>query len=191
MRSTPSMRPTGPAWTRISGAAPPAPDESRSTGAWSLLAYALPVEAPPADLRAAILSRAWATPRTQASSPPQAAPRARTTAPSGIRFLRPVTWAAAALIIGALFLWNVELRQRLARIGEVPEIGRLARLPVGSVVELVGTGTPGASARLYVRADGQSGELAVAGLSPLRSDCVYQLWFARPGETPSPADRSA
>jgi hypothetical protein len=59
-----------------------------------------------------------------------------------------------------------------------------ARLPVGSVVELVGTGTPGASARPYVRTDGQSGELAVAGLSPLRSDCVYQLWFARPGETP-------
>jgi Anti-sigma-K factor rskA len=102
----------------------------------------------------------------------------------GIRFLRRVTWAAAALIIGALFLWNVELRQRLARIGEVPEIGRLARLPVGPVVELVGTGTPGASARLYVRADGQSGELAVAGLSPLRSDRVYQLWFARPGEPP-------
>jgi anti-sigma-K factor RskA len=142
------------------------------------LPYALPAGDLPATLRVSILERARAStrPRRRASAPP---PRAWAS-----RLWRPMAWAAAALVIVALGLWNVELRQRLAGIGEPLEVGRLARLPVGPVVELVGTGTPGASARLYVTADGRRGELAVAGLPALRSDRVYQLWFARPGERP-------
>jgi anti-sigma-K factor RskA len=141
------------------------------------LPYALPAGDLPATLRASILARARAStrPRRRASPPPHA---------WATRLWRPLAWAAAALVIITLGLWNVELRQRLAGIGEPLEVGRLARLPVGPVVELVGTGTPGASARLYVTADGQRGELAVAGLPALGSDRVYQLWFARAGEAP-------
>jgi len=56
-----------------------------------------------------------------------------------------------------------------------------ARLPGGRILSLVGTGTPGAQARLYVPAEGRGAELALAGLPPLPPDRVYQLWFARPG----------
>jgi anti-sigma-K factor RskA len=151
------------------------------------LPYALPVEDPPATLRASILGHARSTARPQGSPAPRAEPGRRTGAPPrpwATRLWRPAVWAAAVLGIVALGLWNVELRQRLARTGEPLEVGRLARLPVGPVVELMGTGTPGASARLYVTADGRRGELAVAGLPSLGPDRVYQLWFARPGETP-------
>src|SRR5262245_57086771 len=114
------------------------------------LPYALPVEEPPASLRASILGHARAAaPSHRAPAPRAGAPRR----PLGIRFARPAAWAAAALVIVALGLWNVELHRRFDRIGEPVEVTRLARLPVGSVVELVGTGTPGASARLYVTAD--------------------------------------
>jgi anti-sigma-K factor RskA len=153
----------------------------------ALLPYALPVEEPPASLRASILGHARSTARAQGSplSRPEAGSRTRVPPPHRAWGLwRPAAWAVAALVIVALGLWNVELRQRLAGTGEPLQVGRLARLPVGAVVELVGTGTPGASARLYVTADGRSGELAVAGLPALRSDRVYQLWFARPGERP-------
>jgi anti-sigma-K factor RskA len=146
------------------------------------LPYALPVEEPPARVRASILAHA-----RSGSRPRLPERRGRASFPSRPRatgLWRPAAWAAAALIIAGLGLWNVELRQRLARIPEPVEVGRLARLPVGPVVELVGTGTPGASARLYVTADGRTGELAVAGLPALRPDRVYQLWFARPGEAP-------
>jgi anti-sigma-K factor RskA len=160
-------------------------DEHRSVLA--ALPYALPVEEPPASLRASILGHARSTARPRTAPAPRAEPGRRTSAPSrswAIRVWRPAVWAVAALVIVTLGLWNVELRQRLARTGAPLEVGRLARLPVGPVVELVGTGTPGASARLYVTADGRRGELAVAGLPSLGSDRVYQLWFARPGERP-------
>jgi len=153
----------------------------------AVLPYALPAEEPPASLRASILGHAASTARPQGASVLRAERGRRASAPPrhwAVRLWRPAAWAVAALLIVTLALWNVELRQRLARTGEPPEIGRLARLPVGTVVELVGTGTPGASARLYVTADGQRGELAVAGLRSLGPDRVYQLWFARPGDKP-------
>jgi anti-sigma-K factor RskA len=151
------------------------------------LPYALPLEDPPATLRAALLAHARSTarPRAAPARRPEPARRIRPASRTwATRRWRPAAWAVAALVILALGLWNLELRQRLARTAEPLEVGRLARLPVGPVVELVGTGTPGASARLYVTADGARAELAVAGLPSLGPERVYQLWFARPGEAP-------
>jgi anti-sigma-K factor RskA len=52
------------------------------------------------------------------------------------------------------------------------------------MVALIGTGSPGATARLYVAEDGMRGELAIAGLPALPAGRVYQLWFARTGGSP-------
>ena len=94
-----------------------------------------------------------------------------------------MAWVTAAACIGLLG-WNLALHRQLAdRATRVP-VELLARLPDGRVVALIGTGTPGASARLYVAEDGRRAELAIAGLPPLPPGRVYQLWFARPGAPP-------
>jgi anti-sigma-K factor RskA len=44
---------------------------------------------------------------------------------------------------------------------------------------ILGAETTGASARLFVAADGGHAHMAVAGLRPLPEVRVYQLWFLR------------
>jgi hypothetical protein len=88
------------------------------------------------------------------------------------------------MIVASLLTWNVSLQRRIADTAPDVDLGRVARLPAGAIVELVGTGAPGASARLLVDADCWRAALVVTGLRPLPSGRVYQLWFARPGETP-------
>jgi hypothetical protein len=106
------------------------------------------------------------------------------------RRLSPVRWSALAAACAALLLWNVQLQRQLFDPATVPggaggsAVGaqQLSRLPLGPIVPLEGTGQPGASARLFVDREGRGAWLAVAGLAPLPSDRVYQLWFARPGQ---------
>jgi anti-sigma-K factor RskA len=103
---------------------------------------------------------------------------------------RPVPLLSTAVV--ALLLWNVTLQRQVldppaagvpgASGGSAWGAQQLARLPEGPVVPLEGTGRPGASARLFVDRQGSGAWLAVAGLPPLPSGRVYQLWFARPGE---------
>jgi anti-sigma-K factor RskA len=89
----------------------------------------------------------------------------------------------AAVFLGLLG-WNLALHRQIAgRAAPVP-VEQLARLPDGRIVALIGTGTPQASARLYVDREGRRGELAIAGLPALPPARVYQLWFARPGGPP-------
>ena len=97
--------------------------------------------------------------------------------------LGPLGWVAAAGVVG-LVGWNLALHHQFADRGTPVAIEQLAHLPDGRIVALIGTGTPQASARLYVTEDGRRGELAVTGLPALPPGRVYQLWFARPGGPP-------
>ncbi len=98
--------------------------------------------------------------------------------------LRLAKWPALAVAAASLVVWNVMLQRELTRLAPGPapgpEVEALARRP-GQVVVLTGTGVPGASARLFVAADGGHGHLAIAGLRVLPRDRVYQLWFLRAG----------
>jgi hypothetical protein len=72
-----------------------------------------------------------------------------------------------------------ELTRRAPGPAPGPEVEALSRRP-GRLVILVGTGQPGASARLFVAVDG-GGHLAISGLPPLPRERTYQLWFIRTG----------
>jgi anti-sigma-K factor RskA len=90
----------------------------------------------------------------------------------------------AAVLVAGLVLWGVQLERRLALLAPDVGLGELVRVPAGLLVELVGTGKPGASGRLLVAADGGRAALVVTGLAPLPAHRVYQLWFAQAGERP-------
>jgi anti-sigma-K factor RskA len=147
-----------------------------------LLPRALPEETPAADGLAALLSEARRSGRRAAR-----ARQPEMTATWGwLPRIRPARWATAVACVG-LLAWNLALHRQLGQMASqsapVP-VEQLARLPDGRMVALIGTGTPGAAARLYVAEDGQQGELAIAGLPALPPGRVYQLWFARGAGAP-------
>ena len=76
-------------------------------------------------------------------------------------WLRLVKWPALATLIASLLVWNVALEWRLAHPPYGPEVEALSRRP-GRMVILAGTGTPSASARLFVAVDGGHGHLSAA-----------------------------
>jgi anti-sigma-K factor RskA len=96
---------------------------------------------------------------------------------------RLAMWPVLTTLVASLLLWNVMLQRELTRRAPGPapgpEVEALSRRP-GRVVILVGTGQPGASARLFVAVDG-GGHLAISGLPPLPRERTYQLWFIRTG----------
>jgi anti-sigma-K factor RskA len=97
-------------------------------------------------------------------------------------WLRVARWPAVAALVAVLTVWNVTLERELTRRSPGPapgpEVEALSRRP-GRIVILRGTGTPGASARIFVAVDG-GGHLAVSGLASLPRERTYQLWFVRP-----------
>jgi len=101
--------------------------------------------------------------------------------------LHAARWPAVAAVVASLLVWNVLLQRELGRQAPGPDPGpdveALARRP-GRVVILTGTGAPGASARLFVAADGGHGHLAITGVNPLPAGRTYQLWFERTGAPP-------
>lgn len=138
-----------------------------------VLPMALEPAAPPPEAWTALVTRA----RQRTRRFPGAGPWRR-----AADRLRPLQWPAVAALVAGLLLWNVHLQRELARLrGPVLGVEQLARDP-GRIVSLVGTGRPGAIARLYVATEVQRGNLAITGLAPLPPDRVYQLWFARPGQ---------
>jgi anti-sigma-K factor RskA len=172
----------------------------------NLLPYGLAPERPPAGARDRLLARA----RAEASESPTAstalagddeAPTSVRAAPveevadegpptepvrriqprRGLRIsLASIGWAAALMFVVAaglmVFAWGATGPHAS------PDVALLARLPGGQVLNLVGTGVPSASARLFVVEDGRRAELAVDALPPLPPGRVYQLWFAEPGQ---------
>jgi len=101
-------------------------------------------------------------------------------------WFRVARWPATAALVALLLVWNVTLGHELTRRAPGPapgpEVEALSRRP-GRIVILHGTGTPGASARIFVAVDG-GGHLAVSGLSSLPRERTYQLWFVR-GDAPA------
>ena len=101
----------------------------------------------------------------------------------GLRHWRRTMWPVLGALAASLLVWNVVLQRELTRRAPGPapgpEVDALSRRP-GRLVILVGTGQPGASARLFVAVDG-GGHLAISGLSPLPRERTYQLWFIRTG----------
>ena len=172
----------------------------------NLLPYGLAPERPPAGARDRLLARA----RAEASESPTAstalagddeAPTVVRAAPveevadegplaEPVRRIQPrrnvrislasIGWAAALMFVVAaglmVFAWSATGPHAS------PDVALLARLPGGQVLNLVGTGVPSASARLFVVEDGRRAELAVDALPPLPPGRVYQLWFAEPGQ---------
>ncbi len=96
---------------------------------------------------------------------------------------RWATWPLVTGLVAALLVWNVLLQREVSLRPPGPEVEALARRP-GRLVILAGTGTPGASARILVAVDGHHGHLAIAGLRPVSSERVYELWFIRSGAAP-------
>ena len=96
------------------------------------------------------------------------------------RWWTRVAWPAVTALAASLVLWNVLLQRELNHYRSGPQVEALARRP-GRMVILLGTGQPGASARLFIASDGGHGHLAVAGLDPLPRNRVYQLWLVRSG----------
>ncbi len=141
-----------------------------------LLPRGLSPEAPPPRVRDAILARAGGGGALTES--PRPTPL-RDRQPWLQRALRSLAIAAAIVVL----LAGAALWASPADPVPSPSFGArvLAALPGGRVIPLVGTGQPGAAARLYVPSADRGAELAVAGLPLLAQDRVYQLWFARPG----------
>jgi len=129
---------------------------------------------------------AWAAIRAGAR---EQRPRARAwvSVVSRSDWLRLARWPALAALVAALVVWNVTLQRELARHAPGPapgpEVEALSRRP-GRVVILAGTGEPGASARLFVAADGGHGHLAISGLNAVPRERTYQLWFFRTDTPP-------
>lgn len=129
---------------------------------------------------------AWATIRAEAQRrrPPlreEASTRARP-------HWRRALWPALTALVASLLVWNVVLQRELTRRepgpAPGPEVEALSRRP-GRLVILAGTGRPGASARLFVAADGGPGHLAISGLNSLPRTRTYQLWFLRSNASPT------
>jgi anti-sigma-K factor RskA len=130
---------------------------------------------PPSEAWETIRASAW---ERRAGRKAQAKPRLA----GWLRFAR---WPAVAAALAALLIWNVSLERELSRRAPGPapgpEVEALSRRP-GRIVILAGTGTPEASARLFVAVDG-GGHLAVSGLAPLPRERTYQLWFVQTGSS--------
>ena len=145
-----------------------------------LLPLALTGEAPSPQVRTRLLKQVRAS-----SARARSGGEARARSSVRRRWRLPAVGAAvAAVLVAGLAFWGLQLERRLALLAPDVDLGELARMPAGLLVELVGTGRPGASARLLVAADGGRAALVVTGLAPLPVYRVYQLWFAQAGERP-------
>ncbi len=152
-------------------------NEYQSVG--GLLPYALKRHAPARETRTALLVkvRAGTAPTSlRPVAPPDEMWRRL------MVLVQPLRWAVVTVALASLVVWNLQLQRQVGRLRDAVEITQVARLPEGRIIALRGTGTPGASARLFVSTDGRRGELAITGLAPLLPERVYQLWFARPGQ---------
>jgi Anti-sigma-K factor rskA, C-terminal len=195
----------------------------RMREALASLALATPATPPPGALRERVLARieeaaggtaaGWPAEPEQVPGRPAAGPRVITLP------RRPGEWVAAAAVAacaaGLLAVWNVSLRDDLARLRSeleqargdlVVAEGRLASAdsarteleayrrdlealasPVGSVHTLVGTADePEARARVFLDPETGRAILFVYDLPVLPPQSVYELWAIK-GGTPIPA----
>jgi anti-sigma-K factor RskA len=146
------------------------------------LAYAAPPVDPPDTLWAGIRREIEpeATPR---GATPGAAPRRRVSR----RLLPGLAAAAAILLVVALSVWNLSLRDENAavrdRLAALERATQLANDPSAKLVTMDEVpGPEGAQATVIASSRQDRGVLLVQSLPPLARDRVYELWGVPQGD---------
>jgi anti-sigma-K factor RskA len=152
------------------------------------LAYAAPPVDPPGTLWAGIRRRIEPeAARRGATGPiPGAAPAARAGRP-GRRLLPGLAAAAAILLVLAMAVWNLSLRDENAairdRLAALEGATQLANDPSASLVALDDTpGPEDAQATVITSSRKDRGVLLIQSLPPLARGRVYELWCLPQGE---------
>jgi anti-sigma-K factor RskA len=153
------------------------------------LAYAVPPVDPPDTLWAGIRREIRPEAARRPAIPEPAAPRARARAPGrSRRLLQGLGAAAAVLLVVALSLWNLDLRDENAiyrdRVAALERATQLANDPGAALVTLGGApDRPGEAQATVIASSRQDrGVLLVENLPPLARDRVYELWGAPGGD---------
>jgi anti-sigma factor RsiW len=169
------------------------------------LAYAAPPVDPPdtvwAGIRREIASEAARHPSIPAATPGREAapgreaPSGREAAPGRVarparrrgRLLPGLAAAAAIVVVAALSLWNLNLRDENAvfrdRVAALERATQLANDPNAALVTLDDApGPPGAQAAVIVSSRQDRGVLLVENLPPLQRGRVYELWGVPEGD---------
>ena len=153
------------------------------------LAYAAPPVDPPDSLWAGIRreTQPEAAPRGTIPPPiPSPTPEARVRR-RGRRLLPGLAAAAALLLVVALSVWNLSLRDENAairdRLAALERATQLANDPSTSLVTLDDApGPEGAQATVIASSRQDRGVLLVESLPPLARDRVYELWCVPEGD---------
>ena len=153
------------------------------------LAYAAPPVDPPDSLWAGIRREIQpeAAPRGTIPPPiPSQVPEARVRR-RGRRLLPGLAAAAALLLVVALSVWNLSLRDENAairdRLAALERATQLANDPSTSLVTLDDApGPEGAQATVIASSRQDRGVLLVESLPPLARDRVYELWGVPEGD---------
>jgi anti-sigma-K factor RskA len=146
------------------------------------LAYAAPPVDPPETLWASIQREVRREARPDARrAPPQPQPQSQVVRPR--RWASPLVArlaaAAAIVLVAALSVWNLKLRDENAgyrdRVTALEQATRLLNEPDTAKVTLEGSAA-GAQATVLAAPDQDRGVLIVDNLPPLQRDKVYELW---------------
>ena len=173
------------------------------------LAYAVPPVDPPDTLWAGIrreiaheAARHPSVPEAVSEAASRAVPR-RPVTPGGRaragwrrRLLPGLAVAAAILLVVALSVWNLSLRDQNAvyrdRVTALERATQLANDPNAKLVALNDTaGPPGAQATVIASSTKDRGVLLVQNLPPLARDRVYELWGIPAGTDPATSAEKA
>ena len=146
------------------------------------LAYTAPPVDPPDTLWAGIRRGIEPEPARRAVTP-GAAPRRR----AGRRLLPGLAAAAAILLVVALSVWNLSLRDENAairdRVAALERATQLANDPSAKLVTMDEVpGPEGAQATVIASSRQDRGVLLVQSLPPLARDRVYELWGVPQGD---------
>jgi anti-sigma-K factor RskA len=161
------------------------------------LAYAVPQVDPPdtvwAGIRREIRPEAVHRPAVPQPDMPGAAPGAGRRG-RGRRMLPGLAAAAAIVLVAALSVWNLNLRDENAvyrdRVAALERATQLANDPNAALVSLDDSpGPAGAAGTVIASSREDRGVLIVENLPPLARDRVYELW-AVPGGDPGKAEKA-
>jgi anti-sigma-K factor RskA len=152
------------------------------------LAYAVPPADPPDTLWAGIRREIRPEAARRAAIPAVPGPPAGAGA-RRLRLLPALAAAAAILLVVALSLWNLNLRDQNAvyrdRVAALERATQLANDPTASLVTLDDQpGTTGAQATVIASTRQDRGVLLIENLPPLQRNRVYELWGIPGGRIP-------
>ena len=153
------------------------------------LAYAVPQVDPPDTVWAGIRReiRPEAAPRPVPLPDTPAAPAGARRRRRGLRVLSGLAAAAAILMVVALSVWNLNLRDENAvyrdRVAALERATELANDPNAALVTMDDSpGPAGAAGTVIASSREDRGVLIVENLPPLARDRVYELWSVPGGD---------